>query len=146
MAHDCIQTRYGNVKRLRNGKTMRLGENETLHIPISCLYAIMSPFVTDQFWVRAFTALDFVLHFPSFSHTSAERVRLSQPHGRLLDLLKTTCHQSISIIQNNKYYQLNDYSIRKWRGAPSMGLTNLAYGSQQETHWRENLKSAIGRK
>ena len=30
VAHDCIQTRYGNVKRLRNGKTMRLGENETL--------------------------------------------------------------------------------------------------------------------
>ena len=29
-AHDCIQTRYRNVKRLRNGKTMRLGENETL--------------------------------------------------------------------------------------------------------------------
>ena len=30
VAHDCIQTRYRNVKRLRNGKTMRLGENETL--------------------------------------------------------------------------------------------------------------------
>ena len=29
-AHDCIQTRYRNAKRLRNGKTMRLGENETL--------------------------------------------------------------------------------------------------------------------
>ena len=30
VAHDCIQTRYRNVKRLRNGKTMRLGENEML--------------------------------------------------------------------------------------------------------------------
>ena len=30
VTHDCIQTRYGNVKRLRNRKTMRLGENKML--------------------------------------------------------------------------------------------------------------------
>ena len=29
-AYDCIQTRYRNVKRLRNWKTMCLGENEKL--------------------------------------------------------------------------------------------------------------------
>ena len=30
VAHDCIQERYRNVKRLRNWKTMRLGENGML--------------------------------------------------------------------------------------------------------------------
>ena len=29
-AHDCIQTRYRNVKRLRNEKMMRLRETEAL--------------------------------------------------------------------------------------------------------------------
>ena len=114
----------------------------------------MNHWVTNQFWVRAFIAMDFVFYSPGppgdspgFSYTPAKTVRLSPHHGRLTDLLKIAYNQ---IDKNDsttaKITNWNDYSTRKWQGTPPVGLTNLAYDGQQETRWRENLKLAVGRK
>ena len=104
------------------------------------------------FWVRAFIALDFVFYSlgppgdpPGFSYTPAKTVCLSPHHGRLTDLLRTTYNQiDKHDSKTTNITNWKDYSTRKWQGAPPVGLTNLAYDGQQETHWRENLKSAVG--
>ena len=61
-------------------QTHDLSVSQTLHIPLSCLYAIMNHLVTDQFLVRAFIAPDFVFYSPGplgdpagFRYTSAKR-------------------------------------------------------------------------
>ena len=128
-----------NYRAFRFPQTHDLSFSQTLHIP--CLYVIMDHLVTDDFLGSLRYSSEFCLLLPCFSWRSlwfqlysCQTVRLSQHHGRVLNLPKPSCHQLTSIIQNIKYYRLNDYSTRKWRGAPSTGLTNLAYASQQETH------------